>query len=286
MEKNEKGIDIISFEKPKNITKNKKTKKSTKKNTKKQNNLWKKIKKWLAALVIGTAATSLAISAGEGTKTNETEIEKPIEKPNGGKATFKEKLKVKTNEEITKEIEGLETSEDVLAYLKNLYIEEYENKTGDTSLTTEDIEIRFEDTQNYAYIINGETEEIVLHGKNPYETENKLKEQGKEYYTADNLGTIIIVTNNDKCIDGAGTLNNKNEVYNVVEPEGKSLGIIKDNWGKYATLGDLWKTFKDPTNNKYMEGLAKENVINAITNEINNTNKVESVESKEIDEGR
>ena len=73
---------------------------------------------------------------------------------------------------------------------------------------------------------------------------------------------------------------------NVVEPKGKNLGIVAKDWEKYTTLCDLWKTFKDPTNNEYMEKLAKEAVMKAITNEGKNINNGESITPKQIDEGR
>ena len=258
MEKNEKGIDIISPKKLKseNIissqmqkkeqirneskkqTNNKNTKKSTKKKNKKQNKkqnkLWKKIKKWLAALGIGVGVTTLAISAGEATKTNEP----VIEKPNDEKDEFKEGLKVenletiKTNKEkITEEIENLKTPEEVLAYLKNLYIEEYENKTGDTSLTTEDIEINMLENSTYEYKdIN--TREIITHGDYPQVTEDNVLENGTQFESEKQQNPVYMIKNIEtrKTIDGMTyyTDENKEKVF-VKAYDGNYYNEMKEN---------------------------------------------------------
>ncbi len=90
------------------------------------------------------------------------------------KNEFIESLKVK--EETTKdEIDGLKTKDDVLKYLKNAYIEEYEAVTGDDKLTTNDIKIVYS-PQNYEYELNEGT--IVSHGSTPAVTEDAIRASG------------------------------------------------------------------------------------------------------------
>lgn len=90
------------------------------------------------------------------------------------KNEFIESLKVK--EETTKdEIDGLKTKDDVLRYLKNAYIEEYEAVTGDDKLTTSDIKIVYS-PQNYEYELNEGT--IVSHGTTPAVTEDAIRASG------------------------------------------------------------------------------------------------------------
>ena len=57
------------------------------------------------------------------------------------KVSEEEKLKSKEQKELEAQINELQSESDVLAYIKNMYIEKYEQKTGDEKLTTEDIMI-------------------------------------------------------------------------------------------------------------------------------------------------
>lgn len=77
-----------------------------------------------------------------------------------------------------KEINELESKEDVLNYFKNMYIEEYEKATGDDKLTTEDIQIQIS-SQNYVYELDDGT--IVTHGNLPANTESAIINDGHEY---------------------------------------------------------------------------------------------------------
>ncbi len=77
-----------------------------------------------------------------------------------------------------KEINELESKEDVLNYFKNMYIEEYEKATGDDKLTTADIQIQTS-SQNYVYELDDGT--IVTHGDLPANTESAITNDGHEY---------------------------------------------------------------------------------------------------------
>ena len=105
-----------------------------------------------------------------------------------------------------KEINALNTKEAIVAYLKNMYIEEYEKETGDTTLTTADIKI-MESSQDYIYQLEDGT--FVTHGQNPETTEMNMKENGEEYSTYTNEKGTAIESNvysvrlneNDKILD-------------------------------------------------------------------------------------
>ncbi len=73
-----------------------------------------------------------------------------------------------------------ETVEEVDEFLKDIYIEQYEKQTGDTTRTTEDIEFKGKTNQDYVYV-NQETGEIITHGKTPNQVEQKLKQDGISY---------------------------------------------------------------------------------------------------------
>lgn len=166
----------------------------------------KAIRASLAAFLgIGTIAAGVtavrALNPGTEVKKEETQSntnEKGKENP------FLVDIKVKDKDE--KEINALNTKEAIVAYLKNMYIEEYEKETGDTALTTADIKI-MESSQDYLYQLEDGT--FVTHGQNPETTEMNMKENGEEYSTYTNEKGTAIESNvysvrlneNDKILD-------------------------------------------------------------------------------------
>lgn len=122
----------------------------------------------------------------------------------GEKIPFPDWIKVEDKDE--KEINALNTKEAIVAYLKNMYIEEYEKETGNTTLTTADIKI-IESSQDYIYQLEDGT--FVTHGQNPETTEMNMKENGEEYSTYTNEKGTVIESNvysvrlneNDKILD-------------------------------------------------------------------------------------
>lgn len=166
----------------------------------------KAIRASLAAFLgIGTIAAGVtavrALNPGTEVKKEETQSntnEKGKENP------FLVDIKVKDKDE--KEINALNTKEAIVAYLKNMYIEEYEKETGDTTLTTADIKI-MESSQDYIYQLEDGT--FVTHGQNPKTTEMNMKENGEEYSTYTNEKGTAIESNvysvrlneNDKILD-------------------------------------------------------------------------------------
>lgn len=141
-------------------------------------------------LGIGVAATVVAggvKALGPGKENKDNQIES-TESENEVK-DFKERYKVSESNmqlnSIEQEVDNLETKDDVLKFIKDRYIENYEQQTGDTTLTTKDIEIT-PSHENYVYI-DESTGEIITHGEKPYETEAELDENGVSY-SVDNDG--------------------------------------------------------------------------------------------------
>ena len=165
----------------------------------------KAIRASLAAFLgIGTIAAGVtAVRAlNPGTEVR-TETQSNTNETEKGKS-FKEGILVEDKDE--KEINALNTKEAIVAYLKNMYIEEYEKETGDTTLTTADIKI-MESSQDYIYQLEDGT--FVTHGQNPETTEMNMKENGEDYSTYTNEKGTAIESNvysvrlneNDKILD-------------------------------------------------------------------------------------
>ena len=165
----------------------------------------KAIRASLAAFLgIGTIAAGVtAVRAlNPGTEVR-TETQSNTNETEKGKS-FREGILVEDKDE--KEINALNTKEAIVAYLKNMYIEEYEKETGDTTLTTADIKI-MESSQDYLYQLEDGT--FVTHGQNPETTEMNMQENGEKYstYTDENGSAIesnvyaIRLSENNKILD-------------------------------------------------------------------------------------
>lgn len=186
----------------------------------------KAIRASLAAFLgIGTIAAGVtAVRAlNPGTEVR-TETQSNTNETEKGKS-FKEGILVEDKDE--KEINALNTKEAIVAYLKNMYIEEYEKETGDTTLTTADIKI-MESSQDYIYQLEDGT--FVTHGQNPETTEMNMKENGEEYSTYTNeKGTAI-----------------ESNVYSVrLNENDKILDIITEKDLKRTIPGDNYLEMKD-----------------------------------------
>ncbi len=187
----------------------------------------KAIRASLAAFLgIGTIAAGVtavrALNPGTEVKKEETQSntnEKGKENP------FLVDIKVGDKDE--KEINALNTKEAIVAYLKNMYIEEYEKETGDTTLTTADIKI-MESSQDYLYQLEDGT--FVTHGQNPETTEMNMQENGEEYSTyTDENGSAI-----------------ESNVYAIrLSESNKILDMITDKDLKRTIPGDNYLEMKD-----------------------------------------
>ncbi len=181
--------------------------------TKENNNLPRKQNKnhkfrlRFAAILAAIGLTGLATAiSGEKDKTlpEGKIIEQEIENQdnvitNSNKEDFRNTISViPTISEAKKQVDSLETKEDVLAFLKNEYIEKYEQMTGDTNLTTDDIKIII---SNQDYVFSNE-EEIVTHGSNPGELQNQLEQYGT-YRVINNCEVYEIINQDGKIIDAA-----------------------------------------------------------------------------------
>ncbi len=187
----------------------------------------KAIRASLAAFLgIGTIAAGVtavrALNPGTEVKKEETQSntnEKGKENP------FLVDIKVKDKDE--KEINALNTKEAIVAYLKNMYIEEYEKETGDTALTTADIKI-MESSQDYLYQLEDGT--FVTHGQNPETTEMNMQENGEKYSTYTNENGSAIESN----------------VYAIrLSENNKILDMITDKDLKRTIPGDNYLEMKD-----------------------------------------
>lgn len=138
----------------------------------------KAIRASLAAFLgIGTIAAGVtAVRAlNPGTEVR-TETQSNTNETEKGKS-FKEGILVEDKDE--KEINALNTKEAIVAYLKNMYIEEYEKETGDTTLTTADIKI-MESSQDYIYQLEDGT--FVTHGQNPRNNRNEYERKWRRVF--------------------------------------------------------------------------------------------------------
>ncbi len=121
-------------------------------------------------------ATAIGVSSGA-ISNKHSELILPEKKPVVQKENY---VKIIPNmENIETIVDNLKTQEDVIRYLKNEYIEEYEKKMGNTDLTTQDIEI-LESYQNVIYRDNN-TGEYITHAGNIYDTKDMMEKQGISY---------------------------------------------------------------------------------------------------------
>lgn len=166
---------------------------------------------------------------------------------------FKSKYKEKS--ETEKLVDKLEDKEDVLNFLKDMYIEEYEKQTGDENLTTEDITITY-NYENYVYV-NDKTGEIITHGEQPLETEQALKKDGISYSIKDNVKVFKVKTKTGETID-CMTLGSKDgKSIPVKVALGEKYGQSKDS--VLASIGTII-----PDGIEYCENMKKDENSKAI----------------------
>lgn len=152
------------------------------------------------------------------TGTENVEKEEPIKVENISYAYTKEGLKYQ--------------KESLISYLKNMYIEELEEKTGDTSLTTEDIILRTASYENYVFV-NCQTGEMITHGDNPMITEQKLINDGISYDIKENVKLYKIYDKEGKIIDCI-TMKEGNPIKVIV---GEQYG--EDSQSLLCEMGDV-----------------------------------------------
>ncbi len=252
-------------------------------------------KKFRKGLAIGGTVATVGLTAGCNTDKDVKAVDnnaKIEQEANGiesqGKIkqdSWKDSIVVDSNELLTieNEIAQLENSDDVLNYLKDIYVEGLD-------LNAEDIEI-VENNQNYVYILGDGT--IVTHGIEPLETERVLDADGKSYLNSDEGLEVYSVKLNE----------NKETIDSITvgkDEQGKECAIKVIPGDKYEEMKEYTSTLENlnmiiPEGFDYMEQLdiieqegkteftekqcenAKNNFINAIKETKNKSNSKQEV---------
>lgn len=202
---------------------------------------------------------ALLNSGNEGVKSNKNEItinteqaEKDVNVINvGDRNVFIDGIKVDTNnlnyeknkelkENVAKEVESLETSEDVLNYLKQFYANEY-NKENDTHMTAENV--RLGKTREMTTLFKDKAEngeEIIKDRLAKDKTERKIDIE------AGVINAVII--QEGKIISSQEILNNNNQ-YKRVYSSNEDVEKYEDNLlvktGKIIDKGIDWNVAMD-----------------------------------------
>ena len=193
--------------------------------------LHKKAKRtFIVKTIFGIGATAAIFAGGAKLlESGKAESSKSQSETNIEETNIKEIYKVDLEQletQAKKEIDQLETQEDVLKFIKDRYIESYEQQTGDTTLTTQDIQITISH-ENYVYIDEG-TGEIITHGDKPYETVESLEENGVRYSTQnDEIRTYKVLKQDEENKDN-------NEIIDcmIIERGGRIRVIPGENYNQ------------------------------------------------------
>ncbi len=158
--------------------------------------------------------------------------------------------------EYTKE--GIDyQKESLISYLKNMYIEQLEEKTGDTSLTTEDIILSTASYESYVFV-NRQTGEMITHGDNPMITEQKLMNDGISYDIKNNVKVYKIYDKEGKVIDCI-TMKEGNPIKVIVgEQYGEDSQSLLCEMGSVIPKGlDCVEVFENKDRKKISESKAE-----------------------------
>lgn len=251
----------------------------------------RKINVKIAAGALATAIgiTGVALLADGKDKDNEPETEKTETVETTNEKSFKESLKVDTQENYVTtenttdsieknniiksninygEIYNLSSDQEVIAWLKDFYIEEYENVTGDEKLTTEDIKI-VGSYQSCAFDLG---EYVVTHAGNIEKTKELLEADKQEYTGKSNVYVYTIRLQNGTVID-------------AVTKDGKAV-IPGDKYGTYDTeksvaqyMGGIFNSAFEVLGNT-KDKKAKSELANAVTEWDNQKQERESTNTQ------
>ncbi len=162
----------------------------------------KKIKKGIAIGTLATTTVGAVASCSAGKDAQEDNL---VRQENDFKERMKENVEENKNQASdpnnVERANQLETVEEVDEFLKDIYIEQYKKKTGDTTRTTKDIEFKYKTNQNYVYV-NQETGKIITHGETPNQVEQKLKEDGISYKIQHDVDIYRVMDKNGKELEG------------------------------------------------------------------------------------
>ena len=121
-------------------------------------------------------------------------------------------------DKIEKTVKKMESFEEVETFLKNAFVGIYEMQTGDTTLTTADIEFcRGENPQSYIYV-DKESGDLITHGNDILETEKKLLDNNISLDRIQDVNIYRVKNVRDEStIDAIARINN--EYKKVIEGE-------------------------------------------------------------------
>lgn len=269
--RSEEGKEILSKEEEKRVIR--KVTKEEKRKT--------KTKAILIALGLMTATTGIEgvalLNSGEkGVSSTKNEItvdmdetEKDINVINSGnRKVFIEGLQVDTNKEenkelkenVTKEVDSLESPEEILNYLKKFYANEY-NKENQTQFTDENVRLR-------------KTREIGSFFKDEANDGTKIirtkEKDDKTQRDVDITAGVVsaTITDNDKIISIEKVLNENNE-YKRIYNRNENVETYKDNLlvktGKIIDKGIDWNVaMEQAETEESVKETYKQRFINAI----------------------
>ena len=210
----------------------------------------KLVRKYRTAAILGFFGVASIIGTS---KLIEGESTQSVEQEQQKDNSFKETLHVPEGElignntnqtqesrldkEIEKKINELESKEDLMKFIKDTYLEKYEEVTGDDTLTTADIKI-IKNNQNYVFY-NKETEDYITHGEYPDQTMQVLQENNVSYDTIDNVDVYQVYDKNDSVID-CMTIQSKNGKprYIRVVP-GETFNEMKNYKSTLTKIGEI-----------------------------------------------
>lgn len=275
-------------------------------------NIWEKIRekikqilgKTKKGLAIGGTIATVGLATGCGVDKEADVVDNNVKAEQEAKEDtkkvneFKEGLQVDQSElqTLENEIDELETSDDVLNYMKNMYIEEYEKVTGDTQLTTADIKITMNE-QNHIYELDNGM--LVTHGQTPDVTKKAIQEDGHTYTAIEKRNPKVYTVrlkDNNEIIDAItlGKDENNDPIAVKVIP-GDNYKEMKDYTSTMEKLGNVI-----PEGFDYMKQLdfketegetefinkqckeAKNNFIKAIKAVQSNQNDLEQSQGREV----
>ncbi len=190
----------------------------------KRENKKKKIRRGMLSIagIAGAAVLTIGGCYGRNTKPKEN---------NKSDVTKQEEIQVTTKKERLK-IE----KENLLAFLKDMYIEQLEQVSGNAIITTEDIKLETATYEDYAFV-NAGTGEIITHGDEPTTTEQKLINDGVSYDRIENLKVYKVYNTRGDIIDCITMKDGEPKKVTIGEQYGINTVSILDKMGSVIPDG-------------------------------------------------
>lgn len=109
-------------------------------------------------------------------------------------------------EDLTDRLQEIKSKEQILDVIKDMYVQIDNIKNPNNKLNKDDLKVYIKNNQTSCYYIESR-DTIILKGTDAWETEIKLQNSGEQYKEIGlNNNPMIIVANNDKTIDGIGSI--------------------------------------------------------------------------------